>query len=82
MIDELNVLELCEHYRLEYRGGAKDVAETWNESDERIAEGGPTFDELASLGWMFFDGSHWIVHSAPPARQRILSTRPHAQRLF
>lgn len=65
IVDELSLLDLCQHYRLEYPGGAKDVAKAWDESGQRIAEGGPTFDDLARLGWVFFDGSRWIVQSTP-----------------
>ena len=63
MVDELSLLDLCQYYRLEYLGGAKDVAKTWDESELRIADGGPTFDELARLGWIFFDGGRWIMQS-------------------
>ncbi|MEB0078284.1 hypothetical protein QN386_10445 [Pseudomonas sp. CCI3.2] len=65
MVDELSLLDLCQHYRLEYPGTAKDVAKTWNESEQRIADGGPTFDDLARLGWVLFDGGRWIVQSTP-----------------
>ncbi|HEY6924536.1 MAG TPA: hypothetical protein VI653_13780, partial [Steroidobacteraceae bacterium] len=63
MIDELSLLDLCQHYRLEYPGGAKDLAKIWDESEQRIADGGPTFDDLARLGWVFFDGGRWIMQS-------------------
>lgn len=65
IVDELSVLELCQHYRLEYLGGVEDVAQNWDESAQRIAENGPTFDELTRLGWLFFDGSRWCMQSAP-----------------
>lgn len=65
IVDELSLLDLCQHYRLEYPGGAGDVAKTWDESEQRIAEGGPTFGDLTRLGWVFFDGSRWVVQSAP-----------------
>lgn len=65
MVDELSLLDLCQHYRLEYPGGAEDVAKIWDESEDRIADGGLTFDELARLGWVFFDGGRWIVQSTP-----------------
>ena len=65
MVDELSLLDLCQHYRLEYPGGAEDVATSWDASEQRIADGGPTFDDLARLGWVFFDGGRWIVQSAP-----------------
>jgi hypothetical protein len=64
-VDELSILDLCQHYRLEYPGGAEDVAKIWDESDQRIADGGPTFDDLARLGWVSFDGGRWIVERAP-----------------
>ncbi|BDC83294.1 hypothetical protein [Aeromonas hydrophila] len=65
IVDELSLLDLCQHYRLEYPGGAEDVVKNWDESEQRIAEGGPTFDELARLGWVFFDGCRWCMQSAP-----------------
>lgn len=65
MPDELGFLELCQHYRLEYPGAAKDVAKVWDKSEERIADGGPTFDELVRQGWVLFDGGRWTVQSAP-----------------
>lgn len=63
--DDLSLLDLCQHYRLEYLGGTGDVAKVWDESVQRIAEGGPTFDDLARLGWVFFDGSRWIMQRTP-----------------
>lgn len=65
MVDELSLLDLCQHYRLKYPGGAEDVAKTWDESEQRIADGGPTFADLVRLGWVFFDGGRWIVQRAP-----------------
>lgn len=71
MVDELSVLNLCEHYRLEYPGGAEDIDKIWDESEQRIADGGPMFDDLARLGWIFFDGGRWMVQRTPPG------TSPH-----
>ncbi|WP_153132291.1 hypothetical protein [Dechloromonas hortensis] len=65
IVDELSLLDLCQHYRLEFQGGAEDVAKAWDESEQRIAEGGPTFDDLTCLGWVFFDGGRWIVQRTP-----------------
>lgn len=65
MVDDLSLLELCQYYRLEYLGGTGDVAKVWDESELRIAEGGPTFDDLVRLGWVFFDGSRWIMQRTP-----------------
>ncbi|WP_127170582.1 hypothetical protein [Xanthomonas euvesicatoria] len=65
MVDELSLLDLCQHYRLDYPGGMEGVAKTWDESEQRIADGGPTFDELKLAGWVFFDGGRWMVQSAP-----------------
>lgn len=65
MVDELSLLNLCQHYRLEYPGGMEDIASTWDESEERIADGGPTFDDLKRLGWVIFDGGRWVMPSAP-----------------
>ena len=65
IVDELRLLDLCQHYRLEYPGGTEDVAKTWDESEQRIADGGPTFADLAHLGWVSFDGGRWIVQRTP-----------------
>jgi len=65
IIDELRLLDLCQHYRLEYPGGAVDIAEIWDKSEQRTADGGPTFDELLRLGWVFFDGARWMVQCSP-----------------
>jgi len=65
MIDVQDILNLSQHYQLEYPGGAKDIAETWDQSEERIADGGPTFDDLVRSGWVFFDGGRWIMPRAP-----------------
>jgi hypothetical protein len=65
MVDELSLLDLCQHYRLEYPGGAEDIAKTWDESEQRIADDGPTFDDLVRSGWVVFDGGRWIVQSTP-----------------
>ncbi len=65
MVDELSLLDLCQHYRLEYPGGAEDIAKIWDESEQRIADDGPMFDDLARSGWVFFDGGRWIMQSPP-----------------
>lgn len=65
MVSELRLLDLCKYYRLEYPGGVVDIAKTWDESEQRIADGGPTFDDLVHLGWVFFDGGRWNMQSAP-----------------
>jgi hypothetical protein len=64
-VDELGILELCQHYRLEYPGGAEDIAKSWDESEQRIADGGPTFADLVRLGWVCFDGGRWLMESMP-----------------
>lgn len=66
MFDEIELLDFCQHYRLEYFGAAKDIAKIWDESKERIADGGPTFSELTRLGWIVFDGGRWIMQCSPP----------------
>ncbi|SOY77704.1 conserved hypothetical protein [Cupriavidus taiwanensis] len=66
MVDEISLLDLCQHYRMEYPGGTDDVAKTWDESEERIADGGPTFNDLERLGWVFFDGGRWTMQKPPP----------------
>jgi len=65
MVDELSLLDLCQHYRLEYPGGAENIAKIWDESEQRIADDGPMFDDLARSGWVFFDGGRWIMQSPP-----------------
>ncbi len=64
-VDERSILDLCQHYRLEYPGGAEDVAKSWDASEERIADGGPTFADLERLSWVLFDGGRWIMQSTP-----------------
>ncbi|OOC15453.1 hypothetical protein [Dickeya dadantii] len=61
MRDELQLLDFCQYYRLEYFSAAKDIAKIWDESKERIADGGPTFGELTCLGWIVFDGGRLIM---------------------
>lgn len=66
LLDEIQLLDFCQHYRLEYFGAAKDIAKIWDESKERIADEGPTFSDLTRLGWIVFDGGRWIMQCAPP----------------
>lgn len=61
MLDELQLLDFCLYYRLEYFSAANDIAKIWDESKERIADGGPTFGELTCLGWIVFDGGRLIM---------------------
>jgi hypothetical protein len=71
VVDAVGVLDLCEHYRLEYAGGMAEIAKDWDESEQRIADAGPVFDELSSKGWVCFDGGRWIMPRTPPG------TSPH-----
>lgn len=64
-VDELSLLDLCQHYRLECPGDAADVAKTWDESEERLADGGPTFNDLVRLGWVLSDGGRWVMRKPP-----------------
>lgn len=64
-VDERTLLCFCEHFRLEYPGEAKDLAQSWDESEIRKAEGGPLFEELKQQGWIFFDGGGWMMQFAP-----------------
>lgn len=64
-VNELKLLDLCQYYQLMYPGGAEDVARIWNESEDRIADGAPTFEDLRRLGWVIFDGGRWIMPNAP-----------------
>lgn len=61
LLDEIQLLDFCQHYRLEYFGAAKDIAKIWDESKERIADEGPTFSDLTRLGWIVFDGGRLIM---------------------
>ncbi|WP_192458012.1 hypothetical protein [Musicola keenii] len=70
-VDEQALLSLCEHFRLEYPGEAKDLAQSWDESETRKAEGGPLFEELKQQGWVFFDGGRWMIQGIP------VGTRSH-----
>ncbi|MEI7181508.1 hypothetical protein WCT65_20925 [Pectobacterium carotovorum] len=70
-MDEQALLILCEHFRLEYPGEAKDLAQSWDESETRKAEGGPLFEELKQQGWVFFDGGCWMMQGTP------VGTRSH-----
>jgi hypothetical protein len=65
MVDELSILDLCQQYRLEYPGGAVNVASIWDESEQHLADGGPMFADLARLGWVCFDGGRWLMESTP-----------------
>ncbi|MBB1634909.1 hypothetical protein [Cupriavidus sp. UME77] len=65
MVDEVSLLDLCQHYRMEYPGSAEGVAKTWDASEQRIAGGGLTFDDLARLGWVLFDGGRWVMQNPP-----------------
>lgn len=64
-VDEFDLIDLSQHYRLEYPGGTEYLAKTWNESEQRIANSEPTFDDLICLGWVFFDGARWIMPNTP-----------------
>lgn len=65
IVDDMCLLDLCQHYRLVYLGGAGDLAKEWDDSEQRIEEGGPTFQDLERLGWVFFDGSRWVMQRKP-----------------
>lgn len=73
LVDELSLLELSRYYRLEYAGATDDVASAWDNSPERIADGGPTFAELEGLGWVFFDGGRWVMQSTPVGTRRDIT---------
>lgn len=65
LVDELSILKLIQHYRLEWPGSRKNIANLWDSSAERINDGGPTFDDLQRLGWVQFDGCSWVMFAAP-----------------
>lgn len=64
-VHERRLFDLFQHYRLEYPGGARDIAQTWDQSKQRIAEGAPTFAGLVAANWIFFEGGRWNMPSAP-----------------
>ncbi|MFP1824730.1 hypothetical protein [Lonsdalea quercina] len=64
-VDEQALLSLCENFRLEYPGAAKNLAQSWDESETRKAEGGPLFEELRLQGWVSFDGGRWMMQGTP-----------------
>ena len=85
VIDDSSLLDLCQHYRLEYRGSARNIAQSWDESTERLGDGGPTFDKLIESGWIHFDGGRWMMQRVPigtvacisypsPSTESLLST--------
>lgn len=65
LIDEMELLELCKYYRIEYVGAADDLADKWDKSKERLSDGGPLFSELRQQGWVSFDGARWVMLSPP-----------------
>jgi len=82
-VDEQALLSLCEHFRLEYPGEAKDLAQIWDESETRKAEGGPLFEELIQRGWVFFDGGRWMMQGTPVGtRSHIAYPTPGTQRFL
>ncbi|WP_275166610.1 hypothetical protein [Citrobacter koseri] len=38
MLVELQLLDFCQYYRIEYRSAAKDIAKIWGESKEPVAD--------------------------------------------
>ncbi|WP_230354321.1 hypothetical protein [Lelliottia sp. WAP21] len=72
-IDEQTLLELCVHYRLEFPGDAEDIERFWDELPERLADGGPAFDELARQGWVFSDGCRWVMQGTPVGTRALIS---------
>ncbi|QYM90443.1 tetratricopeptide repeat protein [Dickeya zeae] len=82
-VDEHALLSLCKHYRLEYPGEAADLAQRWNASETRQSEGAPHFDELINQGWIFFDGSRWMMQGSPSGtRAQIVYPSPGTQRFL
>jgi len=81
-IDDLSLLSLCAHYRVEYPGGRDDVAANWNASAERIAEGAPTFEELVGRGWVFFDGGRWVMQNPPMGQAAHITYPSPSTKLF
>lgn len=65
VVDERLLFDLFQYYRLEYPGAVDDVAQAWDRSEQRIAEGAPTFADLVAANWVFFDGGRWNMPSAP-----------------
>lgn len=65
VIDELCLLELSQHYRLEYSGATENSIKVWNESKQRVANGDSTFEDLVHMGWVNFDGARWVMPGVP-----------------
>jgi len=81
-VNELDLLSLCEHWRLEYPGEAKDLAKSWDESEERKADDGPFFNELVRLGWVFFDGGRWIMQGTPLGTLSLINYPSPSTKIF
>lgn len=73
LFDELSLRKLIQHYRPEFLGSRKDIANSWDASEERNADGGPTFDELKQLGWVKFDGCHWIMPGMSMSSYKLIN---------
>lgn len=65
VVDDLSLLNLCKHYRVEYPGRVEDIADAWDKSAERITDGAPSFSDLVASDWVFFDGGRWNMQRAP-----------------
>ena len=59
------LLELVSHYRVDYPGAYPLTARDWDESAQRLKDGDLTFEGLVSAGWLFFDGSKWVMPHPP-----------------
>lgn len=82
MVDELDLLDLCQHYRLVYPGDAENVASIWDESKDRIADDAPPFNDLARLGWVFFDGGRWVMQRSPSGTRSYITYPSPATEIF
>ncbi|HCT5890764.1 hypothetical protein OW959_22745 [Klebsiella pneumoniae] len=81
-VDELSILKLSQHYRLECPGSRENIASLWNTSIERIDDGGPVFDELQRLGWIRFDGCSWVMSPVPPGSYSTIDYPSQSTKTF
>lgn len=81
-VDELAILELSQHYRLEYPGGEAHIGKSWDESEQRLADGGPTFADLVHLGWVHFDGGRWLMERSPMGTSSHITYPSPATKIF
>lgn len=63
--DEISLHKLIQYFKPEFLGSRKDIISLWDTTEERITDGGPSFNELRRFGWVTFDGCSWIMQKPP-----------------